>query len=127
MNRKSICTLLLLLCLLLPSSIGMAAEITDQELTRLEQIFQQLEINNNEQQQKLERASNLLTQSETQILLLNEKLRTAELSINQAQNSLQKANESLQAYEREMRKERSRLKFERNLLLIGISVLALKG
>jgi hypothetical protein len=104
----------------------MAHEITDQELTRLEQIFNQLEINNNEQAKKLERASELLLKSEKQINLLSEKLNLAEKSIVQTQDSLVKANQFLTQYEKEVKRERNKLKFERNLLLLAVGYLALK-
>jgi septal ring factor EnvC (AmiA/AmiB activator) len=125
MARKLVILSLLLLLCCVPS-IGMAAEITDQELTRLEAIFNQLESNNKTQETKLMRASELLKKSETQINLLNEKLSLAEQSISQAQNSLAKANQSLQAYEKEVKRERNKLKFERNLLLIAVGVLAFR-
>ena len=120
---KNICILSLLLSLLWLPCAGSAAEITDQELTRLDQIFEQLESNNNEQSRKLGRASELLRKSETQINLLSEKLKQAEQSISQAQNSLVKANQSLDKYEKEVNK----IKWQRNILLIGISVFALRG
>ena len=119
---KNICILSLLLSLLWLPCTGLAAEITNQELTRLEQIFEQLEVNNNEQSQRLERASSLLQTSETQINLLNEKLKQAEQSINQAQNSLAKANQSLNRYEKEVNK----IKWQRNICLWAAVVLAAK-
>ena len=120
---KNICILSLLLSLLWLPCTGLAAEITNQELTRLEQIFDQLEQSNNEQSQRSERASSLLMKSENQINLLSVKLKQAEQSISQAQNSLAKASQSLDKYEKEVNK----IKWQRNILLIGISVFALRG
>lgn len=138
---KNIFTSLLLLCLLLLPSTGMAAEITDQELTRLEQIFQQLGINNNRLLADLTESKTDLTQArlklaeyqadlqtlQTQLTLLRKESQEAKANLLTAQSYLEKANISLKQYEKEMSRERNRLKFERNLLLIGIGVLALRG
>jgi hypothetical protein len=39
---------------------------------------------------------------------------------------LQKANQSLAIYEKEVKAERNKLKFERNLLLLGIGYLLVR-
>lgn len=110
--------LALLFCSLLAFSPGIcsAATIMDQELDRLEVIFNQLESNNKTQDEKLARASELLQKSEAQINLLNEKLTKAEQSINQAQNSLEKVNQSFTKYEKETQKEIRGLKVQRVVL-----------
>jgi septal ring factor EnvC (AmiA/AmiB activator) len=137
---KNICMSLLLLCLLLVPSIGMAAEITDQELTRLEQIFQQLEINNNRLLADLTQSKTDLTQArlnlaeyqkdlatlQAQLLTLKRESQEAKSNLLTAQSYLENANQSLKQYEREMKAERNRLKFERNLLLLAVGYLALK-
>lgn len=123
MIRKLLLSFVFLLLLLVYSpGISYAAEyqITEQELTRLEQIFQTLENNNNKQAEQLERASNLLQKSEKQILLLNEKLMLAEQSIAQAQNSLEKANKSFKEYEKEVKRETNKLKLQRDICLAGL-------
>ena len=123
-KRNFIFTLAFLLLLALPYGICSAAEITTAELDRLEVIFNQLEQNNNEQSTKLEKASALLTKSESQINLLSEKLKQAEQSIILAQNSLEKANQSLQQLERENKSEKRRMAWQRNLFA-GLAVYAL--
>ena len=124
-SKNMLVSLLLLFFLFAPCT-GMAAEITTAELDRLDQIFEQLESNNQEQTKKLERASDLLKRSENQINLLSEKLKQAEVSLQTAQGSLELANKSLAIFEREQKAKINRLKFERNMLLLGIGYLLAK-
>lgn len=116
----------LLLALPISSCMAQTYSVTEQELTRLETIFEQLESNNKQQEQKLLKASELLMKSEQQILSLSERLTKAEQSINQAQNSLQKANESLSKYEKETQAEIKALKLQRTILGATIAYLLIK-
>lgn len=115
-----------LLCFFLVGGICSAAEITTDELNRLDQIFQQLEQNNNAQQEKLQRASALLLQSEKQILQLSERLTKAEQSITAAQNSLQRANESFKRYEQEVKAEIQKNKLQRDVAIVAAIFFAAK-
>lgn len=131
---------LLLCCLLLVSSpcICLAADyrITGQELARLETIFNQLEINNSKllsdlEQSKLDLKTARLNLEESQkkLVILQENLNqlknesnTAMTSLMTANNLLQKANESL----KQSVKEQNRLRFERDIAILGFIVLAIR-
>lgn len=127
--KNSILSLVLLSCLLWLPATGMAAEIMDTELTRLEQIFQQLAVNNEallseltiskqdlaQARQKLGESQQVLTMLQKQLLVLKTESVTARGELEQAQNSLQSTNKSLQVYENEMRRERSRLRLQRDI------------
>lgn len=96
--RKSICILLVVCLLSLPATCFAANyRIPETELTRLEQIFNQLENNSKQLEQELKK-------QKIQLQTLNSQLIQAENSIQATQSSLQKANESLQQSAREVKK-----------------------
>ena len=96
--RKSICILLVVCLLSLPATCFAAGyTVTNQELTRLEQIFNKLQSNSI----KLEQESQ---KQKIQLQTLNIQLTQAESSISQTQSSLARANESLQQSVREVKK-----------------------
>lgn len=98
--RKSIC-ILLVVCLLSLPAICFAADYNqDQELTKLEVIFDRLQSNSIKQEQEFQK-------QKIQLQTLNSQLKQAENSIQATQNSLQRANESLQQSAREVKKIKS--------------------
>ena len=96
--RKSICILLVLCLLLLPGTCFAADySVQEQELTRLEQIFDKLQTNSELQEQEFQK-------QKIQLQNLKSQLIQAENSIQATQNSLARANESLQQSAREVKK-----------------------
>jgi len=116
--------ILLLLCfvLLLAFSPGVcsAAEISQTDLNRLSEIFSQLELNLQTQDEKSAKVEALLIQSATLISQLQMKLEKAEQSTVQALNYAEKAERSLAEYSKEQKKIQQRLKIERDLACLGI-------
>lgn len=140
---KKIVSLLLLCCLLaLWPGTCLAADyrITDQELTKLEQIFNQLEQSNDKllnelslsQQDlktakvKLEEYQKDLAVLQTQLRQLREESTKARANLQQAQISLEKANESLNKFEKEARLENNRLRTQRNLGILAAVIMAFR-
>ena len=120
----------LLLCLLfwVPSTV-MAYTITEGELTQLEQNLTELEkinyqliVDLGESKRDLLMLNQKLEKVERQLQLLQNESTLARTELEQANKSLEIASKSFKRYEKEVNK----LKFERNILLIGIGYLALK-
>lgn len=90
---------MLVLCLLSMPATCFAADysIQEQELTRLEQIFNKLEMNSELQAQEL-------AKQKTQLQTLKSHLMQAENSIQATQGSLARANASLEQSAREVKK-----------------------
>ena len=112
---------LLLFCLLLPSCYPPVAcaktyQITEQELTQLEQNLARLEQNSKSKQALLQTQSKKLKKLEE---LLNQSLKQNE----ETQNSLANAEESLKQYEQEMKHKQAVKERQRNLwiALAGIA------
>ena len=135
----------LVCCLLLVSVPGIClAEATytiaEPELARLEQIFNQLQINNSQLLdelqasktdltaacQKLEEYQRELATLQVQLKQLKEESTTAKNDLEAAQNLLVKANQSLQKYEREVKAEGNKLKMERDIGYLLAVVLAFR-
>lgn len=139
--KKSLLSLVCV-CLLLVSFSGTvlaqaAYRITEAELTRLEQIFNQLSMSNQALLNDLELSKQDLTTArqklvsyqhelellQTQLLTLKAESAKARNELEQANNSLKKANESLLKYEQEVQAEIKSLTWQRNgLLLLGLIV-----
>ena len=114
--------------------------ITETELTRLEQIFSQLSVNNQAlltdlaaskqdlkaAQQKLATYQQELQLLQSQLLALRDESVKAQRELKEANNSLKKANESLDKYEAEVRSEIRSLTWQRNGLVLVALVLALR-
>lgn len=142
MRKKLFCGLLV--CLLCVSWVGSCAAasytITEAELTRLETIFAQLKINNQQlldelntsnqdlttQRAKLEEYQKELAALQNQLIALRSESTLAKQDLLKAQDSLTKANQSLQEYEREVKGQISSLTWQRNLLSIVAIALAVK-
>lgn len=145
------CILLLSLCLLfvLPAGICSAGEylITEDQLTKLETNLAQLERNLTEQTNnyqtarqslknsdeqililasKLSRAEQLLIRYDKQIAILQAKLNEAQQSISQTSNSLESANKHLDQYEKQVKSEKSKLTWQRNVALIAAAYVVTK-
>lgn len=86
---------------------GLAAEpektyqISEEQLTQLETVFQNLKVVQNEQEQQIKMLKSQLIESET--------------AIRQSETSLQKANRSLQESAAEAKREHDRLERQRNM------------
>lgn len=120
MCKKSICVALLLLhcCVGYTYASEPIYQITETELTVLEN-------NNNKQLQLLREQENQLilvsqqlTTSQQQLATLKTQLGTAKKQIQQSETALQTAQESLQEYEKEVQSERNRLKQQRTIWAI---------
>ena len=81
-------------------------QITETQLTQLEQIFNQLETNSIQSQTEL-------TTLKAQVKLLNNQLTELKKSTVQAQNSLQNANRSLEMLDKEIKAERRQAKIDK--------------
>lgn len=137
MKIKSISSLLLC-CLLLVSLGGTCGatatyQITESQLTQLEQDLTQLEKNNQQQEQQLEKVNQLLQQSNNQITLsdqqivkLNQQLAIANNSINRAQIALQETNKSFEILEKAEKAKIRTLTLQRDILIVGIIAIAFK-
>ena len=84
-----------------------AMEITEQELTSLENNLIVLESNNQKSQAELKTLKNELMQAQNQLQILNYQSRNQE-------QLLLTVNESLEKYEQEMQRKQNRLKMQRN-------------
>ena len=131
----------LLLCwlLLLPTTCGAASyQVTEDELTKLEQVFSELKTTNavlmsdsTKSQQDLIRALKLLKESQDELTKLSALLMTlqaesklAKSDLKQASEELARVNQSFEAFANEQKKAQARLKTERTLLMIvaGVAV-----
>lgn len=143
MTREKWLLSLLLCCfvLVLPiGSVSAAYQITEPELTRLEQIFSQLSVNNQELLTDLEQSKQDLTtarqklvsyqqelnQLQVQLTALQLELQLVRTDLQTANSSLKKANESLTKYEREVKNEIHALKMQRTILGATIAYLIIK-
>ena len=130
-----IISILLCLLLLLPPS-AFAYTITESELTRLEQIFdqlsndnQRLQANSNQSAWDWQEVKNQLTESKAELIQLRLQLTMAQNSTAIALNESKAAQALLQKerqYVKKLEKENKRLKLERNLLLIPTGALIYK-
>lgn len=119
-RKKLFCVLLSLWLLVVSSGISAAQtmEIQDNEVMRLEQIFNQLATNNEQQQNELEQSKQDLLESKRLTADLLTATKEAKISMVAAQASLEKANLSLNQYEKETKREITKLKMERNLSIL---------
>ena len=138
MIKKYICSLLLFCLLLGCSGTGWAAtyQVTEDELTKLEQVFSELKITNavlmsdsTKSQQDLIRALKLLRESQDELTKLSSLLTTlqaestlAKSDLKQASEELVKANQSFGAYAKEQKAAQARLKTERAIWMIVAGV-----
>ena len=121
-------------CLLLALFAGTCSaettyQVTETELTRLDQIFDRLQTNNNQLLTDLQESKTDLTtvqlqleEYQTELVTLQNQLQQlktestqAKQSLLTAQASLVKANISLQVYEQEVKSETRKLKAERDI------------
>mgnify|MGYP003593233634 CR=1 FL=1 len=128
--------------LLLPVGICSAADyrITESDLTRLEQIFNQLSSNNQALLSDLAASKQDLTTAhqrlatyqqelqllQNQLLALKEESTKARSELSQANVLLKMANESLDKYEAEVRSEIRSLTWQRNGLILVAGLMAIR-
>ena len=132
MRRNRLILFLLLVSLfLLPSLFGSSVQaevmyqISDTELTMLEQDLQTLESHSNERQRLLTEQQKQLSEAQQQLQIVNEQLRLSKTLNAQTQKSLQKAEESLNEYEKEAERKIRIKTRQRNLwILISGGLLA---
>ncbi|MDY5544971.1 MAG: hypothetical protein SPF75_05515 [Dialister sp.] len=124
-NRSCMLLLLLVLCFL-PALRGSSVQaetmyqISESELTTLEQDLNQLAKNNETKQQLLTEQKTQLTEANRQLEIAQKEL-TASKSLNaQTQKSLERANQSLKQFEAEA-KRKIRVKTRQRNLWIAIS------
>ena len=127
--------LLFLSCLLAWSLLGSPAtcsasgtyQITDQELTQLETNLSKLQQISTTQRMESARLKEQLTKSEQGLQMLKSQLATSTAQLLQAQNSLQNANQLLQEYEQEAKRQRLKIKAQRNtwIAIAGCLLVAL--
>lgn len=130
---KNMLILFLLLAglFLLPSLSGSSVhaevmyQISEAELTRLEQNLQTLANHSEQKQQLLTEQQTQLTEAQNQLKVVNEQLRISRQLNDQTQKSLQKAEESLNEYEKEAERKIRIKTRQRNLwILISGGLLA---
>lgn len=141
MRKKLFCMLLVfLLSVSWGGSCFAAYTMTEAELTRLEEIFAELKINNRAlqaglaaskldlitAQTKLAESEQQLETLQTQLTQLREESSKAKAESIEAQTLLTKANQSLDRYEREVKQKINKLTWQRNVLVIGILAAAVK-
>ena len=122
---------LLLVCLLLSplyviTCSAQQYQISEEQLTQLENNLNQLEQNSIEQNKQLQKVSELLVRSDKQTQLLSEKLTQAENSINLTQNLLNQANQSFETYAKESKSEIRKLRLQRDLSFVALAYLFIK-
>ena len=121
---------LVLCCLLLLGSFGTCSaqqyQISEEQLTQLENNLNQLEQNSIEQNKQLQKVSELLVRSDKQTQLLSEKLTQAENSINLTQNLLSQANQSFETSAKESKSEIRKLRLQRDLSFVALAYLFIK-
>ena len=114
-------------------------QVTGSELIRLEQIFSQLSVNNQqllrdleESREDLKRVRQRLIGYQQDLAILRKQLQSlraeaerTRIELEQANNSLRKAGESLNKYEREVRSDIKSLTWQRNGMLLLVGILAL--
>ena len=140
---EKLCSLLLVFCLLtlLPGACSAKEyQTTEAELTRLEQIFDQLE-NNNKQlladlkksktdlataRQKLEEYQQDLKTLQNQLQALKTESAQARIELETAQKLLEKVNQSFLEYEQEVKSEIKALKWQRGVLVLAVGILAFR-
>ena len=137
--RIRLISLLLCWLLLLPTVCGAASyQVTEDELTKLEQVFGELKITNavlmsdsTKSQTDLIRALKLLKESQDELTKLSALLMTLQAESKQAKEDLKQAsvelamvNQSFEAYAKEQKKAQARLKTERTLWMIVAGVAA---
>lgn len=89
-------------------------QITETELVQLETNLNRLDQLSKTQQAELTRLRIQLKKSQMELQLLKNQLSTSSTQLTIAQQSLQSANLSLQTYAQEVKRERLRLKAQRN-------------
>lgn len=133
MYDKNMLILFLLLAglFLLPSLSGSSVQaevmyqISEAELTRLEQNLQTLANHSEQKQQLLTEQQTQLTEAQNQLKVVNEQLKISRQLNDQTQKSLQKAEESLNEYEKEAERKIRIKTRQRNLwILISGGLLA---
>lgn len=129
-NRLIICLLSALL-FLFPSLSGSHVQaeamyqISETELTQLEQNLQTLANHSEQKQQLLTEQQTQLTEAQNQLKVVNEQLKISRQLNDQTQKSLQKAEESLNEYEKEAERKIRIKTRQRNLwILISGGLLA---
>ncbi len=118
--RVSFAALLLALWPLSYSQAETMYQISDSELTRLENNLNQLKKNNETKQQLLTEQKKQLAEARTQLEIVNTELTESKNLNSQTQKSLESANQSLKRLEDEA-KRKIRVKTRQRNLWIGIS------
>lgn len=113
-----------LLCLLLACGSSVQAEamyqISESELTTLEQNLQTLEAHSSQKQELLNQQQKQLAEAQTQLETANRQLEKSRELNKQTQKSLDRANQSLKQFEDEA-KRKIRVKTRQRNLWIAIS------
>lgn len=111
--------LLAFLLLFMPATCAASEmyQISEQELVQLEKNLNRLEQLSKTQQAELTKLRIQLQKSQTELRLLKNQLNTSSTQLTIAQQSLQTANLSLQRYAAEVKRERLRIKAQRNAWL----------
>lgn len=109
-------------------------QVTEEELTQLETIFDQLQINNQKLQDDLKQSKADLMTVQTELTVLKSQLQMLKLEstvakseLLTANNSLRMVNKSLKTYESEVKAETRKLKFERDIGYLVAVVMLLKN
>ena len=144
MTRRSLLLLLFAYCVLVSFSGSVSAQhiyqVTESELTQLEQIFNQLSGNNQTLLTDFEESSQDLTTDrqklvsyqqelatlQKQLLMLKSESTKVRSELEQANSLLIRAGESWRKYEREARSDIKSLTWQRNGLIALACILALK-
>lgn len=102
-----------------------AYQITDQEMTRLEDIFNQLETKQKQQQALLNQQEEQLETLSTQLKTSRTEIESSQKAVETLQTSLDAANASLRASADEAKQTQKRLERQRNTWAVAAVAAAL--
>ena len=135
MIKKLLSLLCCLSLLLSPAGMCLAQDykVTDQQLTRLETIFNLLDSTQQEQVQSYleqQKLNDSLKQQVIDLQKFNDSLRISivktQNELNETRLSLTKANQSFETYDKQIKSEMRSLKFQRDICLLAVAVMAVK-
>lgn len=130
MRLKEVLYIALLVCLFSVPATGAEAayQMTEQEMTQLEDIFNRLETKQKQQQALLNRQAEQLAKLNTQLKTSQTEIESSRKATVTLQNSLDAANESLQKSAQEAKRTQKRIERQRDTwavvaaIVLGVSI-----
>lgn len=130
MRLEEVLYIALLVCLFSVPATGAEAayQMTEQEMTQLEDIFNRLETKQKQQQALLNRQAEQLAKLNTQLKTSQTEIESSRKATVTLQNSLDAANESLQKSAQEAKRTQKRIERQRDTwavvaaIVLGVSI-----